>query len=180
VNVSNPEQPLLIPSCPCWCQDDGVIESDADYRAIASAALFLTLLSLRLPASATVLPQQMAGLLSACSKLEEAAAKSEADLVLTNLAPLAALGNMQILDIRGCISVSVLAPLKAMSNLKSPNMSGCFKVSGPAPLGALVKLQSLIMSHCSRVSDLAPLTVLVKLQSLNICVCGCNALWRNG
>jgi hypothetical protein len=41
-----------------------------------------------------------------------------------------------------------LAPLAAMANLQSLDMSWCCRVSDLAPLAALVKLQSLIMVGC--------------------------------
>ncbi|KAG1663324.1 hypothetical protein FOA52_006283 [Chlamydomonas sp. UWO 241] len=50
--------------------EDGVaVAGAADYQAIATAAPWLTQLSLQLPGSATALPQHMASLLSVCSRL---------------------------------------------------------------------------------------------------------------
>ncbi|KAG1672208.1 hypothetical protein FOA52_002909 [Chlamydomonas sp. UWO 241] len=46
----------------------GAIEDPADYQAIASTSPWLTELSMKLPASATTLPQQMAALLAACGR----------------------------------------------------------------------------------------------------------------
>jgi hypothetical protein len=168
----------------------GVIKKSADYKAIASSAPFLTHLSLALPATSKALRREMSGLLSACSKLEDLALSAIgnsklADITvlavgtqlvrlklptwcpLSNLAPLAALANLQSLDISRCAFVSDLAPLRAMLNLQSLNMSSCTAVSDLAPLAALVKLQSLAMTNVE-VSDLAPLAALVKLQSLII------------
>jgi hypothetical protein len=75
--------PLVLPlptaaaePCPACCfraQGAAAVESSSptDYEAIASTAPFLTRLSLELPDSATALPHEMAGLLSACSRLED-------------------------------------------------------------------------------------------------------------
>jgi hypothetical protein len=52
-------------------QGAAAIRSPTDYEAIARTAPWLTHLSLEPPASATALPQEMAGMLSACSKLED-------------------------------------------------------------------------------------------------------------
>ncbi|KAG1656118.1 hypothetical protein FOA52_007817 [Chlamydomonas sp. UWO 241] len=67
---------------------DGVIEDAADYQAIANTAPWLT--HLRVPAGTrrTALPEHMASLLSACSKLEGLAL---GPVSLTDLAPLQAM-----------------------------------------------------------------------------------------
>ncbi|KAG1656397.1 hypothetical protein FOA52_008807 [Chlamydomonas sp. UWO 241] len=166
-----------------------------DYPAIASTAPWLTQLSLKPPASATALPQEMAGLLSACSKLEELAldgtvpaACEESRLVdivalaaashllrlrliscscLTNLAPLTALANL-----RNCRAVSDLAHLTALANLQSLDISSCHSVSDLVPLSALENLHSLDICGCNAVSYVAPLAALANLHSLDISSCG--------
>jgi Leucine-rich repeat (LRR) protein len=166
----------------------------ADYRAIASAAPWLTKLSLKLPVSATALPQQMAALLAACTKLEDLALHSDyqAELLdiialaagtqllrlsltgcphLDNLAPLSALVKLQSLDISSCESVYDLAPLATLVNLQSLDMSACANLTDLAPLGALVNMRSLNMCDSPEVSDVAPLATLVNLQSLDMSNC---------
>jgi hypothetical protein len=64
-------------ACCHRAQGPAAIESPADYEAIASiSSPFLTHLSLELPASATALPHQLTGVLSACSKLEDLAIRA--------------------------------------------------------------------------------------------------------
>ncbi|KAG1679786.1 hypothetical protein FOA52_012697 [Chlamydomonas sp. UWO 241] len=177
------------------------IEDPADYQAIAIAGAlgWLTQLSLRPPASATALPQQMAALLSACGKLEDlrlhadgvrtlsrladigALAAAGTQLLrlsllcccsLSNLAPLSALANLQSLYINGCVGVSDLMPLTAVAKLQSLDLRGCI-TSDLAPLTSMVNLQSLDISNCYRLTDLTPRTVLVNSPSLDISGCKC-------
>jgi hypothetical protein len=179
-------------------QGAGAIERPADYEAIASASPFLTHLSLFLPTSATALPQQMAGVLSACSKLEDLALSSlrsrivDIDVLasgtqllslqlpscstLRSLQSLAAMVNLQSLDISGCDAVSDLAPLTGVVSLTSLEMSYCGAVSDLAPLAAMVNLQRLDMYECSSVSDLVPLTALVNLEYLDVRGCSVSDL----
>jgi internalin A len=166
-------------------QDAAAIEDPADYDAITRAAPFLTELSLKFPGSATALPQQLASLLSACSKLEDLTlcAYDEAYVgtymwqppvsSLVDVDALLAAGPQLLhLKLPSCSNLTNLAPLRGLVNLQSLDISSCEKVSDLTPLGALLSLQSLDMSWCSSVSDMAPLTALVNLQSLNISYCG--------
>ncbi|KAG1663162.1 hypothetical protein FOA52_006059 [Chlamydomonas sp. UWO 241] len=125
---------LLLQGC-------SAIEDPADYQAIASTACVLTELSKRLPASATAVPQQMAALLSECSKLRG----------------LAILGGSRLVDV---------GALSAGTQLQRLTIVRCSALSDMAPLGTMVNLQSLSMWACSAVPDLSPLAALVKLQSL--------------
>ncbi|KAG1667965.1 hypothetical protein FOA52_008337 [Chlamydomonas sp. UWO 241] len=146
------------------------LEDPADFHAIARATPFLTQLRIIPPARSTALPQQMAELLSQCSKLEDLALHAyESQLV--DITALAAGTQLQRLELRNFLAVSHVMPLATMANLQSLNMSQCSHVSSLSPLGAMVKLQSLNLTHCSRVSDLAPLGALVKLQSLDLRHC---------
>ncbi|KAG1664236.1 hypothetical protein FOA52_003489 [Chlamydomonas sp. UWO 241] len=177
------------------------IDSPSGYEAIASASPWLTHLSLELPVTTTALPQEMAALLAACSKLDDLGIGvyelesipvgsegwspylSIVDISqlrsllliksarLSNLVPLAALVNLQSLDISELRAVSDLAPLGALVNLQSLDIGGCWHVSDLAPLRAMAKLRSLGMNECSSVSGLAPLTALMKLQSLSLAMC---------
>jgi hypothetical protein len=157
-------------------QGAAAIKDPADYEAITRTAPYLTELSLKLPGSATALPQQMASLLSACSKLEDLALhaynKEECRLPVSRLLDLSALlaAGSQLLHLRlpNCHSLTNLAPLRGLVNLHSLNIRSC-KMSDLAPLGALVNLQSLDISFCKEVSDLAPLGALVNLKSLVTC-----------
>jgi hypothetical protein len=130
------------------------IEDPADYEAIASTAPFLTELSLKLPASATALPQQMASLLSACSKLEDLAlhaydgavpAYMQRALSLVDVDALMAAGP-QLLHLRlpWCFSLTDLAPLRGLLNLQSLDIKLC-GVSDLAPLGALLSQRSSVV-----------------------------------
>jgi hypothetical protein len=182
-------------------QGAGAIERPADYEAIASASPFLTHLSLELPTSATALPQEMAWVLSACSKLAHLAIRAYDEtggghclsnivgigalasgtqlmslklpgcVRLRSLAPLATMANLTSLYIGICCAVSDLAPLRSMVKLQILDMSYCISVSDLAPLAAMANLQSLNMSNCSSVSDLTPLTALVNLRSLDVRGC---------
>ncbi|KAG1667848.1 hypothetical protein FOA52_011036 [Chlamydomonas sp. UWO 241] len=155
------------------------IEAAADYEAITKIAPWLTQLSLRLPHSAAALPQQMASLLSACSKLEDLTLHAYDEAVPTYMPPVSNLvhvdalaAGIQLLHLRlpCCSSLLNLAPLRGLVNLQSLDISQCRKVSDLAPLGALVNLQSQEISF-SDVSDLAPLGALVSLRSLKLKVC---------
>jgi hypothetical protein len=160
-------------------EGDAAIEDPAEYEAIARSAPFLTEVSLKLPASATALPQQMASLLSACSKLEDLtlhaydkAAWTPPVSSLVDVDALLAAGP-QLLHLRlpSCTSLTNLAPLRGLVNLQSLDMSWCTKVSDLVSLAALVNLQSLNICGCRRVSDLAPLAALLSLQSLDMSAC---------
>ncbi|KAG1655768.1 hypothetical protein FOA52_008475 [Chlamydomonas sp. UWO 241] len=170
-------------------EDDAVIESAADYQAIASAAPWLTHFSYSLPASATALPQQMASLLAACSKLQDLAIlvrySHAAKLPQTvegfsfvrggtsNLADVSALATgTQLLSLRlpSCSNMTNLAPLRALLSLRGLDMSDC-EASDVVPLGALMNLQTLKITDCLDLSDLAPLGALLRLQSLDISNC---------
>jgi hypothetical protein len=93
-------------------------------------------LSLELPVIATALPKQMAGLLSACGNLGTWTFLFENSRRLrmtfcswcdavSDLSPLAALVNLQSLDMSCCNTVSYLAPLATMVNLHSLKIISC-------------------------------------------------------
>ncbi|KAG1673938.1 hypothetical protein FOA52_015693 [Chlamydomonas sp. UWO 241] len=161
------------------------IESPADYDAIASAAPWLTHLSLDLPARAIALPQHMAGVLSACSKLEDlemrafdearpgtsGSVRSEGLSKIANMDALAAGTQLRRLQLPWCLNLTTLLPLGALMNLQGLNISSCRAVFNLAPLATVVNLQSLNMSSCIAVSDVAPLAAMVNLQTLNISWC---------
>ncbi|KAG1658246.1 hypothetical protein FOA52_008506 [Chlamydomonas sp. UWO 241] len=155
------------------------IEAAADYEAITKTAPWLTQLSLELPGDATALPQQVASLLSACSKLEDLTLRAY-DVPgaymprvssLVDVDALAAGTQLLRLQLPSCSSLLNLAPLRGLVNLQSLDISGCSKLSDLTPLGALVSLQGLNMRGFRKVSDLAPLRALLCLQSLNISSC---------
>ncbi|KAG1677950.1 hypothetical protein FOA52_001368 [Chlamydomonas sp. UWO 241] len=125
------------------------IGSPADYEAIASAAPWLTHFSLELPASASALPQEMARLLAACSKLEDLEMSAYDDLrkwrvvlesSLANIDVLAAGTQILRLQLPICSRLTSLAPRRAMVNLQSLDMRDCSSVSDLAPLGGMVCL----------------------------------------
>jgi hypothetical protein len=169
------------PACCHRAQGAAAMGSPTDYEVIASTAPWLTHLSLELPASATALPQEMAGLLAACSKLEDLAMRAfhEADpgggQSLSSIVSMDALAvGTQLLSLKlpRCSSrLTSLAALGALVNLQSLDMSWCSLVSDLAPLAAMENLQSLDMSWCSLVSDLAPLGGMVNLQRLVMSWC---------
>jgi hypothetical protein len=121
---------------PC-VQAGAPIEDAADYDAVASTSPFLTELSLKLPASATALPQQMAALLSACSKLEDLTLHAyDKATWLSSLVDVDALARgTRLLHLRlpNCSSLTDLAPLRPLVNLKSLSIRGCTNVSDLAP-----------------------------------------------
>ncbi|KAG1664002.1 hypothetical protein FOA52_010518 [Chlamydomonas sp. UWO 241] len=90
-------------------KDAAMINSDADYQAIASATPWLTHLSCALPGSATALPQQMASLLAACSKLEDLALHAHNKLSLASTA------RVSLLE-----GVDALAAITSLLSLKLP------------------------------------------------------------
>ncbi|KAG1660084.1 hypothetical protein FOA52_011150 [Chlamydomonas sp. UWO 241] len=160
------------------------IEGAADYQAVANAAPWLTQLSMRPPVSATALSQKMSALLSAFGKLEDLALplvnlrilkvecyEVDGDDVAINavseLAPLAAMVNMQSLIMHSCFGVTELSPLIAMRL----DMWYCTGLYDLALLTAMVKLQRLDMRYCTGVTNLSPLAAMVSTQSLNISGC---------
>ncbi|KAG1675056.1 hypothetical protein FOA52_002715 [Chlamydomonas sp. UWO 241] len=158
-------------------EDDAVIESDAAYKGIASAAPWLTHLNLPLPASATMLPQQMASLLAACSKLEDLELHAQDELapahidrvsLLVGVDALAAGTQLLSLRLPMCTSLTNLAPLGALVNLQCLNIGDCYQVSDLGLLEALVNLQTLDISGLFNVSDLTPLVAMVNLTRLNV------------
>jgi hypothetical protein len=141
-----------------------VIQDAADYQAIASTAPFLTHLSVQLPASATTLPQHMASLLSACSKLVDLAVDvyDETNTIhmfhassLLDVQALAAGTQLLSLQLPCCYRLTNLAPLGALMN-QILHIRDCYNVDDLARLGALVDLQELGMSECGHRSDLPP------------------------
>ncbi|KAG1672504.1 hypothetical protein FOA52_002813 [Chlamydomonas sp. UWO 241] len=162
------------------------IESIAEYKVVASSSPWLTHLSLELPASATALPQLMAGVLSTCSKLKDLAILSQALINLQSLnisyldsvpdlGPLTAMVNLKSLDISYLDGVTDLATLIAMVDLQSLNISYLDAISDLARLTALVNLKRRTMRGCDALSDLAALTHMVNLQKLNIDGCNCGS-----
>jgi hypothetical protein len=116
----------------------------------------------------------MAGVLSACSKLEDLAlqayddSRPEGGQRVSNIVDIDVLASgtqLLSLDMSHCRSVSDLAPLGAMVNLHDLSIGYCRAVSDLAPLTALVNLKSLDVRGCS-VSDLAPIEAMTNLQDL--------------
>jgi Leucine-rich repeat (LRR) protein len=149
---------------------------------MASSSPWLTHLGLELPASATALPQQMAGVLSACSKLEELAMRSyrlgtssdrsmQPFSNIVNVDALAACTQLLSLELPWCYLLTNLTPLGSLVNLQTLDMSYCRALSSLAPLSAMANLKELRMSVCRSVSDLSPLSAMAKLQSLTISHC---------
>jgi hypothetical protein len=130
----------------------GSIEDASDYQAIIHAAPFLTQLRLgtsflKLPAgrgagwalvrhwlgagwapaaaSATALPQQVAALLAASTKLEDLALHTDDASQLVDISALAAGTQLQRLEMTCFLAVSSLSPLGGMENMQSLNISGC-------------------------------------------------------
>ncbi|KAG1657864.1 hypothetical protein FOA52_014621 [Chlamydomonas sp. UWO 241] len=153
-------------------EGDVAINDAADYQAIASVAPWLTKLSLESPASATALQQQMAALLSACSKLEDQGLYATMyESRLMDIAALAACTWLVRLSLHSCSCLTNLAPLSALVNLQSLDMSHCYIVSDLAPLAALANMRRLDISGCGEVDDLTPLASMVNLQSLVLSCC---------
>jgi hypothetical protein len=168
------------PNAPACCHhSQAAIEHHADYEAIASASPFLTHLSLEIPDSATAVPKQMAGVLSACGKLEldlafrpdrpdTSRSWSMPRSSMVDVSSLAAGTQLLRLQLPLCPRLTSLAALGAMADLQSLNMCLCESVSDLAPLATMVKLQTLDVRGCRAVTDLAPLSTMVNLQSLDI------------
>jgi ABC-type phosphate transport system substrate-binding protein len=111
---------------------------------------------------------------------------------LTNVASLARLSNLTMLELQGVAKVRDLSPLRKMTSLTSLTLTGleaedlgplselrltsldvsrAQNVSDLTPVGRLVGLQTLNLSGCGKVSDLSPLTKLARLSSLNLSGC---------
>jgi hypothetical protein len=87
---------------------------------------------------------------------------------LVDIAALSCCGTQLLsLQLPWCLRLTNLAPLAALVNLQSLNINYC-NVSDLVPLAALVKLQSLNINGCGAVSDLAPLAAMGDMQSLNM------------
>ncbi len=84
---------------------------------------------------------------------------------LADVAPLAALTELQRLDLAGT-QVSDLAPLAALNELRSLDLNGTH-ISDLTPLAALTELQRLDLAG-TQVSDLAPLKGLTALKTLSL------------
>jgi internalin A len=96
----------------------------------------------------------MAVLLTACSKLEDLALFASYQSQIVDIIALSAGAQLLRLRLTSFDDVSDLSPLAALVNLQSLNISGC-DATDLAPLGALVDLQNLEMVHCEYLSDLA-------------------------
>ncbi len=70
-----------------------------------------------------------------------------------------------------CESLSDLSPLEACSDLEVLTFAGCPLVSELAPLSNCHQLINLNMSMCPLVSDLGPLTQLSRLSKLYLNGC---------
>jgi hypothetical protein len=70
------------------------------------------------------------------------------------------------LSLPQCFRLTNLAPLAALVNLQSLSISWFRSVSDLTPLTALVKLQTLDVRGCRYVSTLAPLEGMVNLKNL--------------
>ena len=88
-----------------------------------------------------------------------------------DLAPLAGLKRLQVLDIEGCTGVADLAPLARLAQLRKLDLKGCTGVTDLAPLAGLAQLRVLTLHGCKGVADLAPLASLSQLQSLDLYDC---------
>jgi hypothetical protein len=154
---------VLPPSAGCCCDREPRRlqrhRQPADYNAIASTAPWLTHLSLELPASATALPQEMAGLLSACSNLE---AGDLAVRAFDEARPGTSGGG------RTRSSIANVDALAAGTQLLSLRLPWCSRLTSLAAIGEMVNLQSLDMRECRAVSDLAPFAAMVNLRTLNV------------
>ena len=90
---------------------------------------------------------------------------------LTNIRTLSGLINSDILDLSGCISVTDISSLAGLSNLQSLNLSGCEWLTDISSLAGLSNLQSLKLDRCYSLTDISSIAGLSNLQSLDLSWC---------
>lgn len=90
---------------------------------------------------------------------------------VTNLAPLAGLGQLKWLSLHGCTGVADLTPLADLAQLEFLSLHGCTGVANLSHLASLVHLKRLSLNGCTGVADLSPLACFTQLTSLYLIGC---------
>src|SRR5579883_1932252 len=85
-----------------------------------------------------------------------------------DVSALAALANLNTLDLSGCASLSDVSALVALTKLNTLDLSGCASLSDVSALAALAKLNTLNLSASASLSDVSALAALAKLNTLNL------------
>lgn len=85
---------------------------------------------------------------------------------VTDLGPLSALRKLTRLDLQGCTGVGDLAPLANLQALQWADVRGLERVEDLGPLGDIAGLRWLDLGGCTALRDLSPLTRLTHLQAL--------------
>ena len=89
----------------------------------------------------------------------------------TDLSPVAALTNLQSLDLSGTIRLQDVSPLSSLINLQEIHLNHCVSVTDLAPLANLSALERLSLPYCKKVQHLEPLAALRSLTTLDLTRC---------
>jgi len=87
-----------------------------------------------------------------------------------DVSALAALANLNTLDLSGCASLSDVSALVALTKLNTLDLSGCASLSDVSALAALAKLNTLNLGSTG-VSNVSALAALANLNTLNLIEC---------
>ena len=90
---------------------------------------------------------------------------------MADLSPIAGLGSLQSLGLRGCGQVADLSPIAGLGSLQSLELSECEQLVDLSPVARLISLQSLDLSGCTQLTGLSPIAGLGSLQSLDLSWC---------
>jgi len=90
---------------------------------------------------------------------------------VTDLTPLAALTNLEWLDLMFCPKLYDLSPLAGLSKLVWLKVAKCEALTDLTPLARLTNLRVLNLRNCPAVTDLSPLSELADLVHLDLSGC---------
>ena len=90
---------------------------------------------------------------------------------VTDLTPLAALTNLEWLDLMFCPKLADLSPLAELPKLAWLKLAKCETLTDLTPLAQLTNLRVLNLRNCPAVTDLSPLSGLAELVHLDLSGC---------
>ncbi|CAN1730830.1 Disease resistance protein L6 [Linum perenne] len=107
--------------------------------------------------------------LSSMKNLRELAIIYCVDLV--KVAGLDTLESLEVLDMKGCKSISKLPDLSGLVKLKEINFSGCTLLTEVKGLGRLESLEVICMNFCESIQELPNLSGMKSLRTLDVWKC---------